>query len=149
MNEPPDIGRQLAYCGHLGHMFNSNLLRGDGFDVTPVQTRTLVCLSCRGRPLNQRELERELHLRPSTVNGIVSRLEEKGYLIRRISPADGRCRLVSLTDAGREKVEAFRTSLEKTNCRLCRSLSPAEQTQLSEMLSRIIADLENEVNKEC
>ncbi|MDE7246196.1 MAG: MarR family transcriptional regulator [Oscillospiraceae bacterium] len=148
MKEPQDLGQQLAYCGHLGHLYSVNLLRRNGYDVTPVQTRALICLACRGEPLNQRNLEHELRLRPSTVNGIVNRLEEKGYILRRASPADGRCRLVSLTDAGQEKIEAFRASLEETNRRICANLTPEEQTHLSDMLSRIIADLENEVNKE-
>ena len=144
MDDPQDLGRLLACCGHLGRQYGVNLLRRKGYDVTPVQTRTLVYLSCCREAVNQRELERELRLRPSTVNGIVSRLEEKGYLSRRASPLDG---LVSLTEAGREKVEAFRASLEETNRRLCAVLTEGEQAQLGDMLSRIIADLENEVNK--
>ena len=54
-------------------------------------------LFCRsGQPVNQRDLEQELHLKPSTINGIVSRLEEKGCITRRTSPADGRVRLLGL-----------------------------------------------------
>ena len=147
MDDPQDLGRLLACCGHLGRQYGVNLLRREGYDVTPVQTRTLVYLSCCREAVNQRDLEHELRLRPSTVNGIVSRLEEKGYLSRRASPLDGRCRLVSLTDAGREKVEAFRASLEETNRRLFSVLTEGERAQLGDMLSRIIADLENEVNK--
>ena len=82
MDDPQDLGRLLACCGHLGRQYGVNLLRRKGYDVTPVQTRTLVYLSCCREAVNQRELERELRLRPSTVNGIVSRLEEKA-----ISPA--------------------------------------------------------------
>lgn len=147
MDVPQDLGRQMACCSHLGRQYGMKLLRQKGYDVTPVQTRTLIYLSCCQKVVNQRELERELRLRPSTVNGIVSRLEEKGYLSRRASPVDGRCRLVSLTDAGWEKVEAFRASLEETNRRFCAVLTEEEQAQLGDMLSRIIADLENEVNK--
>lgn len=149
MEEPHDLGHLLAYSSHLGRQNGLNLLRQKGYDVTPVQTRLLACLACCGEPLNQRDLERELRLKPSTVNGIVNRLEEKGYILRRASPADGRCRLVSLTDAGREKIEAFRVSLEEANRRICAVLTEEEQACLRDMLSRIIADLENEVNKEC
>ena len=148
MEREPDLGRMIGYCAHLGMRYNEKLLRRDGYDVTPVQSHVLLYLAHQGDlAVNQRELEKELHLKPSTVNGIVSRLEEKGYLSRRASPLDGRCRLVSLTEAGREKVEAFRASLEETNRRLCAVLTEGEQAQLGDMLSRIIADLENEVNK--
>ena len=148
MEREPDLGRMIGYCAHLGMRYNEKLLRRDGYDVTPVQSHVLLYLAHQGDlAVNQRELEKELHLKPSTVNGIVSRLEEKGYLSRRASTLDGRCRLVSLTEAGREKVEAFRASLEEPNRRLCAVLTEGEQAQLGDMLSRIIADLENEVNK--
>lgn len=147
MDVPQDLGHLFACCVHLGRQYGMNLLRQKSYDVTPVQTQTLVYLSLCREAVNQRDLERELRLRPSTVNGIVNRLETKGYLFRRASPVDGRCRLVSLTDAGREKVDAFRSSLVATNRRLCAVLTAEEQVQLGDMLSRIIADLENEVNK--
>ena len=66
MDDPQDLGRLLACCGHLGRQYGVNLLRRKGYDVTPVQTRTLVYLSCCREAVNQRELERELRLRPST-----------------------------------------------------------------------------------
>ena len=149
MGEPQDmdLGRMLAYCGHLGRQYSLSRLQQEGYDITPVQTRALACLSCAQKEVSQRDLERELRLRPSTVNGIVGRLEAKGYISRRASPTDGRCRLVSLTEAGRAQFSAVCTSLEQTNRRFCASLDEAEQTQLRELLSRIIADLENEVNK--
>ncbi len=147
MSECQDLGRLLACCGHLGRQYGENLLRQRGYDVTPVQTRMLVYLSCCRDEVNQRDLERELRLRPSTVNGIVSRLEEKGYIARRTSPTDGRCRLVSLTDAGRGKLDAFRVTLEEVNRRFGAILTAEEQEQLGGLLSRIITDLENEVNK--
>ena len=127
MSEYQDLGRLLACCGHLGRQYGENLLRQRGYDVTPVQTRMLVY--------------------PSTVNGIVSRLEEKGYIARRTSPTDGRVRLVSLTDAGRGKLDAFRVTLEEVNRRFGAILTAEEQEQLGGLLSRIITDLENEVNK--
>ena len=148
MNEEPDLGRMIAYCAHLGMRYNEKLLRRDGYDVTPVQSHVLLYLSRRGgQAVNQRELEKELHLKPSTVNGIVSRLEEKGYIARRTSPTDGRVRLVSLTDAGCGKLDAFRFTLEEVNRRFGAILTAEEQEQLGGLLSRIITDLENEVNK--
>ena len=146
MDDPQDLGRLLACCGHLGRQYGVNLLRRKGYDVTPVQTRTLVYLSCCREAVNQRELERELRLRPSTVNGIVSRLEEKGCITRRASPTDGRCRLVSLTEAGQARVDAFRAVMSNTGRRYASILSEEEETALRDLLSRIIETLESEVN---
>ena len=147
MNDTPDLGRLIAYCGRLGRQYMDQNLRRAGYDVTPVQSRTLVYLSCCGRrEVNQRDLERELRLKPSTINGIVNRLEEKGYILRRTSPEDGRCRLVSLTASGQEKVDTFSATLEDTGKRFSGCLSAAEEEKLRELLVRIIENLESEVN---
>lgn len=148
MNETPDLGRMIAYCAHLGMQYNEKRLRQAGYDITPVQSHVLMYLSCRGeQAANQRDLEHELHLKPSTVNGIVSRLEEKGCVIRRTSPNDGRCRLVTLTEAGQKRVDAFKAVAGGTGRRFANCLTEEEEETLRELLSRIIENLEIEVNK--
>ena len=140
MDDTPDLGRMIAYCSRL---------RQAGYDVTPVQSRMLIYLTCccDGRPVNQRDLEQELRLRPSTINGIVNRLEEKDYILRRTSPEDGRCRLISLTEAGRVKAETFRATLDDAGRRLASCLTEEEAGVMRDLLARIIENLENEVNK--
>ena len=59
---------------------------------------------------------------------------------------DGRVRLVSLTEAGRSKVQDFHVIVEETERRFTASLSEQERGQLRKLLSRIIENLENEVN---
>lgn len=148
MDEPPELGRLISYCGHLGKMSNDQLLRQAGYDVTPVQTHLLHHLACWAgeQGASQRDLERKLRLKPSTVNGIVDRLEAKGYVSRRTSPQDGRVRLVCLTDAGRSKVQDFHAIVEETERRFTAGLSGQEREQLKSLLYRIIENLENEVN---
>ncbi len=148
MDKLPELGRMISYCGHLGKLSNDQLLRQAGYDVTPVQTHLLPHLACwtGEQEASQRDLERKLRLKPSTVNGIVDRLEAKGYVSRRASPQDGRVRLVSLTEAGRSKVQDFHVIVEETERRFTASLSEQERGQLRKLLSRIIENLENEVN---
>lgn len=147
MREAPDIGRLIAYCSRLGMLYADKLLRQAGYDVTPVQSRTLVYLACQGaQGVSQRELEKELRLRPSTVNGIVNRLEEKGFAARRTSPADGRCRLVSLTEEGRRQLDAFESIINTTGRRISGCLTDDEEDTLRTLLVRVIENLENEVN---
>ena len=148
MDKLPELGRMISYCGHLGKLSNDQLLRQAGYDVTPVQTHLLLHLACwtGEQEASQRDLERKLRLKPSTVNGIVDRLEAKGYFSRRASPQDGRVRLVSLTEAGRSKVQDFHVIVEETERRFTAGLSEQERGQLRQLLSRIIENLENEVN---
>ena len=148
MCDCPELGALIAYCGHLGKQSMDQLLRRAGYDVTPAQTHLLMRLTCtgEGQEATQRDLEKQLRLKPSTVNGIVDRLEAKGYVSRRASPQDGRVRLVSLTEAGRSKVQDFHVIVEETERRFTAGLSEQERGQLRQLLSRIIENLENEVN---
>jgi len=147
MKSTVDLMRIIGYCGHLGRQHLDLQLRQRGYDITPVQSHTLHFLACRGAngPVTQRDLEKELGLKASTVNGIVSRLEEKGHISRRQSDTDGRCRLVELTDSGRALVQTFRDVAEATQSAAFQGLSDQEQAQLRSLLQRIIANLENEV----
>lgn len=147
MTEQTPLGRMIGYCGRLGKLYLDMRLRQSKYNVTPVQSRALLYLSkiCGEREVMQRDLERELHLKASTVNGIVDRLEEKGFIARRQSTEDGRRRLISLTAQGQAVTETFRTALEETDRAFCAVLSPEEQEQLRNMLTRLIVNLEEEV----
>lgn len=46
-------------------------------------------------------LAKLLHLHPSTLTGVLQRLEQQGYLRRRVDPRDARRSLLGLTDKGR------------------------------------------------
>ena len=148
MTEQPNLGRMIVYCSHLGRMYLDMRLRQSQYNVTPVQSQALQYLACAGseRQINQRDLERWLRLKASTVNGIVDRLEEKGYITRRPSAADGRCRLVSLTEDGRHMAKTFQAALEDADRMFCSGLTGGEQEEMRRMLSRVIENLETEVN---
>lgn len=147
MPDGKDLMRVIGYCGHLGKQCMDLRLRQTEYNVTPVQSHVLHYLDCVGaeHPVTQRDLENEMGLKASTVNGIVSRLEEKGYITRRQSAADGRCRLVSLTEEGRQIVQTFQRVAEQADQAGFSGLSEAEQEQLRALLKKVILNLEKEV----
>ncbi len=73
--------------------------------------------------VNQKTLERHLMIKPSTVNGIVERLEEKGLVYRTVSATDGRCRILALTEEGQRFHDDFQTVLHQVNERLERGFT--------------------------
>ena len=111
MENSSNLGRQVVYCGHLARQCLENRVRQ--FGVTPVQAYAMRFLAINQdrREIAQRDLERELRLKASTVNGVVDRLVEKGMLLRQTSPTDGRCRLLSLTPLGIQVAETFQSAL--------------------------------------
>ena len=144
--EKTNLGRLLGCCGRLAKLHVDAELRRRGYDVTPVQSHALIYLSHhRGEEITQRDLERALKLKPSTINGLVERLLEKNFISRCPSPNDGRCRLLKLTEEGERMVESFRAALDRTDDAVLSDLSEEEQAELEGFLRRIINTLENEV----
>lgn len=74
---PAHFGALFGYCDHQVHKLMGRMLRR--YDVSPMQCRTLIFLHDAEDSVNQKTLERHLMIKPSTVNGIVDRLEEKGW----------------------------------------------------------------------
>lgn len=146
--ENNNLGRLLGCCGRLAKLYADTELRRRGYDVTPAQSQALVYLyRYQDEETTQRDLEKNMRLKPSTINGIVDRLLEKEYITRQPSPHDGRCRLLRLTDTGRDLVDSLRASLDQTDITVAADLTEDEQVLLDGLLRRIITHLENEVNK--
>ena len=141
-----NLGRMLGCCGRLAKLHLDNELRRRGYDVTPVQSSALIYLSKhRDEDITQRDLERAMRLKPSTINGIVDRLLEKEYITRCSCPSDGRCRLLHLTEKGATMVDSFREALDQTDKTVLADLTEEEQVVLDGLLRRIIQHLESEV----
>jgi DNA-binding MarR family transcriptional regulator len=70
------------------------------YDLTPPQFFVFHAL-CRGGSMSLGELSEQVCMDPSTLTGIVDRLEKKNYVQRKQNPGDRRSTLVDLTDKGR------------------------------------------------
>ena len=141
------LGQMLNHCAHLTRQYMDQQLRA--YQVTPVQSFALIYLHQQEgvSEVTQRDLERELRLKAPTVNGIVDRMAEKGFITRTTSRTDGRCRVLELSGKGREAVESFRTAARRSDELIRGELSDQEEQLLRDMLGRLIVNLENEVNK--
>ena len=139
IHEVQHIGPLLGYCDHQMHRLMTRMLRQ--YDVSPMQCRTLTFLHEAECEVNQRMLEKHLMVKPSTASGIVGRLEEKGLLRRQTSDRDGRCRILALTDSGRQFYEQFRTIAQQVNQQAERGLSPQETETLLRLLLRVADNL--------
>ena len=143
-----NLGRLLSWCGRLTKLNVENEMRRRGYDTTHAQSHAMIYLSKhKGEDITQRDLEHAMRLKPSTINGIVDRLLEKGYISRCPSPHDGRCRLLHLTDEGQEMIDSFRAAIDQTDRTVLAGLTEQEQATLDGLLRRIIENLENEVKK--
>jgi DNA-binding MarR family transcriptional regulator len=82
-----------------------------------------------------------LHLHPSTLTGVLKRLEERGLVGRRADPADARRALLELTPRGREVDELRSGTVEAAVRRALRRMPPATVRTVREATEVLAAEL--------
>jgi MarR family transcriptional regulator, organic hydroperoxide resistance regulator len=88
------------------------------------------------------ELQRGLHHRPSTLTGILDRLERRGLLTRELNQADRRSLLVALTRSGRQaasRVDAAMRAIERD----VRAATAAAEVSGFRAVARALTDTED------
>ena len=95
----------------------------------------------------QRQLEQYMAVKPSTINGIVGRLEEKGLLTRDACQQDARCRVLRLTEEGRRFRSDFIRIAQKTNRQMEQGFSPEELATLHRYLERVAQNLATQMEE--
>lgn len=136
------FGPTLGRCAHLSKERMDARLSGR--DITPAQTRVLLYLHGHDGQAPQCEVTRFLRVKPSTANGILDRLEERGFVTRSVSGSDARRRLITLTDRGREQKEAFQRIYMDVENTILRGFSQEEVQLCRSFLERIIHNLEED-----
>lgn len=113
--------RQLAACSH----------------ITAPQLVCLRAIIDHG-PLTATAISREIHVSPSTVVGILDRLEDKGLVRRERSREDRRIVFVSVTEAGTVLAKETPSPLQKKLADALNALPELEQATITLSLERIV-----------
>ncbi|KRL48642.1 transcriptional regulator [Levilactobacillus spicheri DSM 15429] len=92
--------------------------------------------------LTNSDIVEDLDIRPSSVSVLVTKLATAGLIERQESPDDRRVSLISLTADGRKFLETAHKAKDELSESLFTTLSPAEQTQLRDLLQKLLQDLE-------
>lgn len=142
---PEHFAPLLGYCDHQIQKLMEKELRQYG--VSPMQCHTLTYLYKATHEVNQKMLQDFLMVKPSTVNGIVDRLEEKGFLVRTTGKEDGRCRILRLTEKGRAFHDDFVRIVRQVNDRMERHFSHEELAALKVYLMRVAKNLSEETEE--
>ncbi len=145
MEEVRSLGQALGCAAHLFRERADARMASCG--VTPLQAHVILHLNFCGGSLSQMELGRHLRVKPSTVNGIVDRMVERGLVERSADASDARRRRVALTQGGLMQLERCRQELLDTERLMEKSLSPGELAQLHSLLGRVIQILEEDREK--
>lgn len=94
-----------------------------------------------GKEINQVDIEKEFNLKNPTVTGIINRLENKGYIIRRKSEKDKRYKKIEITETGKELVIKGKNKMDKREEELLNFLTDDEKKELDRLLNKIIENI--------
>lgn len=116
-----------------------------GYDLTPVQFAVLAMLE-KHPGIDQATLAGLIAYDRVTIGGVISRLEGRGLIERRISPHDRRARILKLSEEGLRFLNAVRPSVSSTQDIILKELADDERETFLVLL-RKLTDANNELSR--
>lgn len=101
----------------------------DAYDITPVQYEVLCCLWEKGQK-KPKEIADYLHIEASTVSGVLSRMENKGLIERRLNTENRRTIIVSLTPKSMMLRPDIMRAVSEANCEVMSAFTEKEKIEL-------------------
>ena len=98
-------------------------------------------LNRNGGQATQKEIEGFLQVSHPTVAGIISRMEQNGFVRCWLDPADKRSKIVGQTERAAGIAQDMHATIQATEQQMLRSLTPEQIAALESALRTIYADL--------
>lgn len=114
-------------------------------NLTPVQYSSLQTI-CNQPGIDQKTLCETIGYDSSTIGGVIDRLEARGLVARKVSPADRRVRLLSATKDGLEMLEQVVPRMLKSQKRFLEPLTPKERKEFMRLM-KVLVDANAEYSK--
>ena len=90
----------------------------------------------------QRDIEEHFHISNPTVTGILNRLEQKGFIERKLNQKDKRVRAIVLTQKEQDLHEDIVKQIRTMESRFGNVLGDEKKVQLLEILKELAENLE-------
>ena len=136
------LGPSLGRAAHLARA--SMDARMSRYEMTPAQSHVLMYLCLHGKQAPQCEVTAHLRVKPSTANGVLDRMVDKGLVERSVSGSDARRRLITITEKGLALQEQSRRSFQEVEEVIVRGLTAEEVDTFRSLLDRITRNLEED-----
>lgn len=133
-------------CRLQRHMRRENNSVFAEFGVTPVHLDCLIFVSIeskRGAKVCQRDIERHVNLRPSSVSSLITTLEKNGFILRTVAEGDARTKYITLTEKGKTLCIKHKLLMDKCDSLIEAALDEEEQQTLKTLLNKIISAIGN------
>lgn len=129
---------------HIDILMNA-VLHHSGLDLTKNQIKVLQLIHAGMK--NQSDLSVITERNKSSLSRIIQSLERKGFVRKKVDKNDKRQQLVELTDKGREKLIEAVPVLETNFRKMEHGIDDSELEQLKSILSKILKNVEKELEK--
>ena len=125
------------------HRCSANVMDSamENLELTGAQGHIMAYLAHTKTPPCPRDLEAEFRLTHPTVSGLLSRLEQKGFIELRTDPEDRRVKRIYVLEKGRQCHEVMHQTLLENEQRIVAGFTPEEQELFSAFLQRAIRNM--------
>lgn len=142
---PVNLPEQFLKLESLLHRHFQKMRHGHESFGNPHKGQGRVLSLLKLQPVTtQKELSFLLDMRPQSLGELLSKLELKGYITREPSETDRRILTIKLTELGTEAADKL-DDTNQTQQTVFDSLSKDEQTQLGNIMDKLIRELEKEI----
>lgn len=117
------------------------------YGITPVQMDALVFIKVQnknGKKVCQKDVEKYLRLRASSVSTLLTALEKKGFLNRTVSDGDARTKYLTLTENGVLICNKNKILIDKCDGLVQSALNEDEQEIFIAFLNKIMATFDGQ-----
>ena len=128
--------RILHWCTH--HAMDTAL---ETMELTGAQGHIMAYLAHAKEPPCPRDLEAEFRLTHPTVSGLLSRLEQKGFIELRTDPEDRRCKRIYVLPKGQQCHELMHQTIQKNEQRMTEGFTEEERAVFTDLLERAIRNM--------
>lgn len=134
---------------HLGHLVRilhwctdqAMTAALEKLELTAAQGHIMGYLTHCKEPPCSRDVEEKFHLTHPTVSGILSRLEQKGFIELRPDPKDRRFKRIYVLPKGLECHDLMHNTILSNEERMVQSFTSEEREQFQDYLTRAIANM--------
>jgi DNA-binding MarR family transcriptional regulator len=115
------------------------------YGLSPVQIHAMSyvhhCMQ-KGENICQKDIEKQINLRASSVSSLLSGLEKGGFIERKVSSGDARTKFITLTEKGLYVCEKNKQVIDTCDNIIESALEEDEKQQFSDLLDKIIGKIE-------
>ena len=113
----------------------------ESMELTAAQGHIMAFLAHQSQPPCPRDIESEFQLSHPTVSGLLSRMEQKGFIQLLPDPDDRRCKRIYTLPKGEQGHELMHHTILANEKRIVEGFTPEEQKQFAALLQRAITNM--------